>query len=627
MPGLASHLVERFRARGTMTVLEGNARCARERWTGDELADAVEAFAAGLFALGVRRGDRVALIADNHDLWLAGDLAVLALGAADVPRAADASPAEIAFVVEHSESRILLVEDQALWTRVAAEIDKAGRPRTVIVLKGPAPSGTLSFAEVSERGRAASAAARADFDAARRAVEPADLATIVYTSGTTGNPKGVMLTHANVLHNVRVLPSLVDITPDDKYLSFLPSWHTFERTFSYCVLAAGAVMTYSTKAALRKDLVRVRPTLVAGVPRLWETMTGSLLSKLEKAPRAAKAIARLALRASERYVLGVRRRRGQLVDERYSVAHATPMQIIAHAAAWPVIWPLHRLADALVYRKLRDATGGRIRFLVSGGGALPAHVDELINRAGICLLNGYGLTETAPVVSVRLPQRNILTTAGQPLPDTHFRVMDEEGAKDLGRRAKGVLWIKGPQIMQGYFKNADATTAVLRDGWFNSGDLAVLTDQDDVIICGRMKDTVVLRGGENVEPETIEAELVRSPLIADAVVVGHAQKHLAALIVPNPDGIGQALPQAGEAGGNLCTASVESLIRAEVSRLISPDRGYRVFERVPKIACLPEPFSVEAGTLTATMKKRRHVIEERYAAEIRRLFADGDDGE
>ena len=624
--GIHALLLARLAARGSAPVLFGNPRCARQEWTSAELARAVVEFAAGLESLGVKRGDRVAILADNHDLWLVADLAVLALGAADVPRAADASTEEIAFVVAHSESTFVIAEDAELWERVREAIRANGPLPPAVILKGAATAGAHTYESVATRGAERLRRKDSAIGPLGSAVERSQLATIVYTSGTTGNPKGVMLTHGNILHNIETLPELVAFSERDSYLSFLPSWHTFERTFTYCIVAAGARIHYTTKAALRKDLARVRPTLVAGVPRLWETLASNVIDKIHKLPGLKRRLIETALKASARHIDALRRRRGWLLDKDWRIIHPSPLGILVDLATLPLLWPLHRLADTLIYRKLRESLGGNIRFLVSGGGALPAHVDEFINRAGVCLLNGYGLTETAPVVSVRLPQRNVLLTAGQPLAETEFRVMDDEGRVDLGTRKKGVLWIRGPQVMKGYFKNPAATDKVLRDGWFNSGDLAILTDQQDVVISGRVKDTLVLRGGENVEPENIEAEIVRSPLIADAVVVGHAQKHLGALIVPNAEALAASvpgLPKHPDATA-VMTPAIQKLLHAEITRLVGADRGFRIFERVPKIALIAEPFSVEAGTLTPTLKKRRHVIEERYAAEIRGLFTGGE---
>lgn len=629
MSGIYGHLSERLASFIERPLLFGNGRCVRAEWTAGDLLRAAEDFAAGLAELGIKKGDRVGIAADNHDLWLVADLACMALGAIDVPRAADASEREMAFVFEHSDCVAVIVEDADLAKTLVPALSKIGSVRFFVTLKGNAPDGSKAYDEVAAVGKKRLAQNRNFVRDLERNVGDADLATIVYTSGTTGNPKGVMLSHGNILHNVRLLPTFVGISNEDAYLSFLPSWHTFERTFGYCVLAGGARLAYSSKAALRKDFLKFRPTLMAGVPRLWESIASGVLGRVAKLEGLKKKIADLALGASESFYRRKKRRLAEVLDPSGLVHHPSPIEITIDAVIGAILYPFHCLADRLVYRKVREALGERIRFIVSGGGALPPHVDEFMNRAGICLLNGYGLTETSPVVSVRLPHRNVLLTAGRPLDATEFKVMADDGQSILPPGQKGVLWIKGPQVMQGYYKNDAATKTVMRDGWFNSGDLAFLTDQKDVVICGRVKDTLVLRGGENVEPEVIEAEIIRSPLIADAVVVGHTQKHLGALIVPDPEGIAAGIPNAPKEpdAAFLSGSVVRAALHAEVTRLVSAERGYRVFERVPKIICIPEAFSVEAGTLTPTLKKRRHVIETRYADEIARLFAEDGGGD
>ncbi len=627
MNGLATYLLEKIAMVGDHQLLHGNSRCIRESWTGSELAQGVNEFAAGLLALGVQHGQKVGLIADNADFWLVADLACLAIGTVDVPRAADTSADEIGFVMKHSECETVIIESEAVFKKLKSALAQCPDIRTTIVLDGK-QVGTPGFDEILKMGRGH---LRQNPDAvvqAMTAVQPRDLATIVYTSGTTGNPKGVMLSHQNLLHNATILPNIVEFGHHDTYLSFLPTWHTFERALEYSLLAAGSSLVYSSKTALRKDFIRVRPTILAGVPRIWESMIAAVTNKIEKVGGFKKTlISNLAARSrrhatSQRIVAGI-----ELGSDFALVrpSFAKKIRSLLHSCA---TFPQHLLCDRLLYRPVRQSLGGRVRAIVSGGGALPPHVDEFFNTAGIPLLNGYGLTETAPVLSVRVPQRNVLTTAGQPLPQTRWRVMDEEGRTTLPQGEKGVLWVQGPQVMQGYFENPTATEKVLtEDGWFCTGDLAVLTDEDDVIICGRAKDTIVLRGGENVEPANIEADINRSPLIEDCIVVGHTQKQLAALLIPDLEALRHKLERPAATPIELTEdPTVKDLLHEEIKARINAEAGYRVFERVPRVAVLNEPFSVERGTLTSTLKKRRAVIESRHADVIQSLYADDDPG-
>jgi long-chain acyl-CoA synthetase len=607
-------------------------------WTASGLVRAVEECAAGFLALGLQRGDRVGLVADNRDLWLVADLALLAIGAVDVPRAGDASVDDILFVLEHAEVRFVIVEDLRQRDRLAAGLERLGLGDRCILLEGDAgapaaPEHMSSSASLDEAAPTDLAALRTlgrSLDAdhlaeAMNAVEARDLATIVYTSGTTGNPKGVMLSHANILHNVGTLPDLVRFSESDRYLSFLPSWHAFERTVEYCLLSRGSAIHYSSKSALRKDLTRVRPTVVAGVPRLWESIAAGMTRKVETLGGPLGSFVRGALRLSRRHCDARRDLKGERLDQDRRCRaprgwEAFGLRLLVWATA-----PAHFAADRLVYAKLRAGTGNAIRFLVSGGGALPEFVDEIINRAGIRLLVGYGLTETAPVISVRLHEANVIGTSGRLLPATRWEVRHEDGERVLEAGEKGVLWLRGPQVMAGYYRNEEATRAVLRDdGWFCSGDLAFLSDRGDVVICGRSKDTIVLRGGENVEPEKVEARILESPFVQEVVLVGHGEKHLAALVVPEVGTLAERISDLDPE--NLAAAAahpqVRDIIAGELEKLVSPEAGFRIFERVPRLTLLDETFSEESGTLTATMKKRRGPIEALYAADIAAMFSD-----
>ncbi|MEE9394107.1 MAG: AMP-binding protein [Planctomycetota bacterium] len=626
MTQLASYVLERIAEAPDRVLLLGNGSCTHKQWSARQLELAVRQFAAGLMDLGVGKGDHVGLVACNFDLWLVADLACLLIGAVDVPRAGDASVEEIAFVLGHSRCQWLIVEDNAQYARLlAAWPATIAEFRATIILKSQkeqAPPPALSFEEVCRRG---AALPPSQLESRAATVDRDSLASIVYTSGTTGNPKGVMLSHGNFLHNVETLPGIVDFNSRDRYLSFLPTWHAFERTVEYCALVAGMSLHYSSKTALRKDLLRVKPTVVAGVPRLWESIAAGVLAKASKLKFPLKQIIAASLRCSAVYCAARRQLRGLELDDAHCRCSPSGAGRIGLQLRRIFCAPGHFIADGLIYKKLRDAVGGEIRFLVSGGGALPRHVDEFINRAGIILVNGYGLTETSPVVSLRRLERNVLESSGERLPKTRWRVLDDEGDNELPAGEKGALWIKGPQVMLGYYRNDAATALALRDGWFCSGDLAYLSDQDDVVICGRAKDTLVLRGGENVEPELIEAAIMESPYVRDVLICGHGQKHLAALILPEPVTLASVVPglDADDTAAAADHRDVGSLLHRELKERLSAARGFRIFERVPKLTTLGRPFSEEDGTLTATFKKKRHRIEELYADDIQRMFEEG----
>ncbi len=598
----------------------GNGHCRFPRLTYRELIEHVDDLAAGFIDLGLRPGDKVGMVSDNHDLWIIADLALLSIGCVTVPRGADASTAEIALCLSHAECRLALFENQALLDRVRSEIAPLERH---LLMRDVAEGHADALDQVIARGRAFRQQREADLRARQNAVEASHLATIVYTSGTTGNPKGVMLTHGNILHNVEAVPHILDFQEGMRFVSFLPTWHTFERTIEYIVIDSGIELHYSSKRTLKADVARVRPHFLVGVPRVWETFYQGVMSNLEKLPRGKKALVDWALRGSRAFHRLERRARGLTLDPPARVHRPSIVERFGLRLAQTMSLLPELLAQKLVYSRLRAAMGGELTITISGGGPLPPDVDEFFVRARIPFLNGYGLTETAPVVCVRVPERNLLGTIGQPLPHTSVRIVDETG-RDLGAGNRGVIQVRGPQVMQGYYRNPTATQACLTlDGWFDSGDTGMLTNEGDVMITGRAKDTIVLTGGENVEPENIEAALLASPLISDVVVVGHAQKALGALIIPNLDTIQTRLASLrGTPEDLVAHPDLDRAIRAEVARLVCAERGFRVFERVSRLAYIPRPFSVEDGTLTATLKKKRQVIEHRFQGLIRSLFAD-----
>lgn len=619
MPGgIVEHLRARSAHRPDHTATVGNSACRFPRLTYGELFRSVDELAAGFLDVGIRHGDRVGVISENQDLWLLTDLALLSIGAVSVPRGGDAPAAEIGLVLSHSECRAAVFETEALMRKGQAEVPGLA---SVIVMKGSG-HGALTLDEVQESGRKHFAQHPQDLRDRQAAVTEADLASIVYTSGTTGNPKGVMLTHGNILHNVHAVPGILHFEEGMRFVSFLPSWHTFERTIEYVVLDSGVELHYSSKRTLKQDVVRVKPDFMVGVPRVWETFYRGLTSALEKLDPKKRKLIEGALEGSRQYHRLGRRARGTTLDPPAKIARPSLAERIGLRLRQVPHLLQELLSRKLVYAKLREALGGSLRISISGGGPLAAEVDEFFVRAGIPFLNGYGLTETAPVVCVRLPERNVLGTIGMPLPETQVRIVDETG-KDVGREARGTIQVRGPQVMQGYWNNEAATRAcILPGGWFDTGDLGMLSNEGDVIINGRCKDTIVLTGGENVEPENIETTLLASPLILDVVVVGHARKTLGALIVPNFEVVRVRITRLPDADPESAVndPEVDGLIRSEVARLVCSERGFRSFECITRFAYLARPFSPEDGTLTATMKKRRRVIEERHHDLIESLF-------
>jgi long-chain acyl-CoA synthetase len=566
-----------------------------------ELARDVDALAAALLGGGagsnVRRGDRVGVIAENRYEWLLVDQALASLGAVSVPRGVDTTPKELQFLLRHSGCSLAFADDDRVARELLALRGELPALRGVVVMQDRTEvAGAQALGDLLRAGAAAANTGAGELAAARAAVTPDDLLTIVYTSGTTAEPKGVMLSHRNVLTNVAVVTEVLHVTAADSFLSVLPAWHMYERIMDYLALATGAQLVYTDRRRIKEDLAGVKPTVFAAVPRIWEMLHDGLVGHAQKLPG----------------LKGKLLRRGLSLSRAVGSGRANLGQRLAHA-----------VLDRVVLEKVRATLGGRLRLCVSGGGALPRHVDETMLGLGLPLKNGYGLTETSPVASVRLPHQRTPGHIGPPLPQTQIEARTADGGR-CAVGATGVLWIRGPQVMRGYYDNQRRTAEVLTaDGWFCSGDLGHVDAAGNVWITGRAKDTIVLAGGENVEPEPVEAVIKTSPFVEQAVVLGQDQKALGALLVPRAERLEQQVPRAqwDVRDGEVHSRDVHALLRRELDRVLVRDNGIRPCDRVAQFRVLAEPMTPENGLLTQTLKVRRHVVVERFAPLLAAMFA------
>ncbi len=589
-----------------------------------DLAEYVESFGRGLIEIGLDERQPVALLSENCLQWLVCDLAVLANRAFDVPRGSSFPSDEVRFILTHSEARVVAVQDADELERLQQLRPQLPTVQSVVVLDetfrdSNPDAGVYSFDDIMRLGRDAPAATARELGRRRERTGPDDLATLMYTSGTTGDPKGIPLTHANIMHNVGCLPAMLHVDCRDRFLSFLPIWHVLERTTEYAALCAGASTWYTTGMTLARDLGTVRPTCLVSVPYVWKLLHDGVIATIKRSGREKLFSALLA--HSEK-VLAARRRR----EHRQYVLGGRQGE---HQTTSVLDWLGHWLGDMLVYRKVRRRLGGCLRAGVSGGGALPEYLDDFFEIMGVVLLEGYGLTETAPVLCVRTPDHRIPYTVGKPLPGTALRIRDENG-NDVDDGQTGIVWAHGPQIMAGYFKNPEETARVMEDDnagrrWFNTGDLGCRTQTGDISITGRVKDTIVLFGGENVEPGRIEAALLRSDHIDQVMVCGQDQEYLTALIVPNP---GRLRDTCSALGLDVATHTPAKLARNDdihdaymevVSDCIAPETGFREIELIHNLTFVP-PFAPADDTLTLTRKLKRHTIRKRDRAAIRSMY-------
>jgi len=622
IPEMFASTVDRFGGRPAFKIKEEGVFRAI---TYAQLDETVRDLAAGLIDLGVKGGDHVGLISDNRLGWILADLATLHAGAADVPRGADSTADEIAYILAHADCKIAFLEDAEQLAKVEAVRDRLPKLTTVIILDEQfttARKGVILFDELVRRGAALRAKGKDRVAERVAAVTGDSLATLIYTSGTTGEPKGVELTHTNLLHQVNMVPQVIEFAPEDRFLTLLPPWHSFERAVEYIAIADGCSTAYTTIKEVAADLQLERPTYMASVPRIWESIYDKVLAKVAKEGRVKQLLFRTLLAVAERYRELSRIAAGddaRFVEHGYLREKGRQLWAGIRAA---LLAPLYRLAYAKL-DPIRQRTGGRLKAAVSGGGALPAHVDRFYDAVGLTILEGYGLTETAPVIAVRLPERSILGTVGPAIPGTQLRIVGE-GGRPVEQGEIGVVQVRGPHVMRGYYKRPEATAAVLDpDGWLDTGDLGRLTVTGELSITGRAKDTIVLLGGENVEPVPIESALSASPYIAQVMVVGQDQRQLGALIVPERDHLAAFCNESGLSCGELKEAvrheAVRGLYARELRAHVSTAAGFKPFEQVRRFRLLTREFAV-GRELTHTLKMRRNVIAEMYEREIERMF-------
>ncbi len=589
-----------------------------------DLNQQIQEFASGLQELGVVATNpetdlppRVALFADNSPRWMVADQGIITAGAADVVRSATADPEELFYILTNSGSSSLVVENLALLRKFGDRL----QDRTlhlIVLLSDEEPDSEnslpiVNFSQVLAKG--------SERPLTLSQQNRDTLATLLYTSGTTGKPKGVMLTHGNLLYQIDTLGAVIQPSPGDCVLSILPTWHTFGRTGEYFFLSQGCSVAYTSIRHFKNDLKEFKPLYMTSVPRIWESVYEGIQKQLAGQPANKQKLAKFFFSSSENYIEARRIVRGLTLDLEPPSASEKFIANLKSIA----LWPIHALGDRLVYQKIREATGGRFKLAISGGGSLATHLENFFEILGLELIVGYGLTETSPVLTARHFWENLRRSAGKPIPGTELRVVDPQTRQPLPVGDRGLVLARGPQIMTGYYQNPEATAkAIDSEGWFDTGDLGLITPNNDLILTGRAKDTIVLTNGENIEPQPIEDACVRSIYIDQIMLVGQDQKFLGALIVPNLDNLDKwAVEQnlaESIAGLDLNSKPVQDLFRQELNRFVKDRPGYRPDDRIGPFTLISEPFSMENGTMTQTLKIKRPVVMERYRDMINGMF-------
>lgn len=603
--------------------------------------------ALGMRSVGIARGDNIGFISDNRKEWLIADLAMLGLGAADVPRGCDATAQEIAYILSWSECRIAILENDRQLQKIlevkTAKLSFGSQSLkeapyvhlTTVILFDPATKTiedeaarvgieVLHFGDLMAEGQKLYPKESGFYATEVAQGSRNDVATIIYTSGTTGDPKGVMLSHGNFLHQTEYLPELIGMKSGHVLLSVLPVWHSFERIAQYIVVQAGAAIAYSKPVGsiLLADMQAVQPHWFTSVPRIWESIMDSVYKTIRQSGGLKKGMFSIFVGIGQAQAYF----KNMLLDRLPKFSpRARLIDVAVSIIPFILLTPFRALGSALVFKKIKEKLGNRFIAGISGGGALPPTVDRFFEAIGILILEGYGLTETAPVLGVRLRAHPVTGTVGPIHRGTEIRIVDEQG-KVLGAGQKGVIQVRGPQIMLGYYKRPDLTAKILsKDGWLDTGDLGMLTIHGEIRIVGRAKDTIVLRGGENIEPVPIEQRLGESTYIQQAVVLGQDQKYLAALIVPKEENV-VAWAEENEIpfddyASLLEQPEVKELIDSEINTYVSMKNGFKPFERIFRFVLLPKAF--EPGReLSAKQELKRHAINDLYRSQIRQLFAE-----
>lgn len=605
-----------------------------ESVTFKEMWDNAMSFGAGLLALGSVRGEKIGFIADDRKEWQQADLGLLSIGAADVPRGCDASPNDLKYILSFTECRTVITENSSVAKKILGIREEVPTLKSFIIFDQPTDEvkklcaenkiDLYHFDDIIQKGQAFREANPTRMDEEINKGEWDDIAAIIFTSGTTGVPKGVMLSHGNFITQLDEIFERIYLNVGEKALCVLPVWHVYMRLVEYVIIGQGAALCYSKPigSILLPDFQKINPHLMPAVPRVFEAIKDGVDKKMRRAGGVKFALYTFFLGAA---ILHDRMDRKLFRKSIRFRKDFLPFWWIILVLPWLLLKPLKALGDVLVFKKIRELTGKNFRAGIAGGGAYPKAMDEYFWAVGINVVEGYGLTETAPIVAVRWVDKPVFGSIGTAIRGVNVRIVDMEG-KDIGRCRKGVLQVKGETVMKGYYKRPELTAKVLSpDGWLDTGDLAILGVDSEIKILGRVKDTIVLRGGENIEPLPLENKLKESQYIDSVVVVGQDQRSLGALILLNQEEIEIYAKNNSisykDYNDLLTKPEIYKFVDSIVRDTISQKNGFRMFERIQKFVFLTKPFEV-GRELSAKQDLMRYKITELYAKEIKQIFKE-----
>ena len=552
-----------------------------------DLLTRVRRTALGLEALGLERGQRVAILSENRPEWAQADWAALCAGIADIPVYDTLPSNQVAYILNDAETRLIFVSNADQLAKVQEVWDEVPSLERAVLFDGDADDErVMTLDQLMELGRAEEENGRGEgFRERAMQTSPDDVATMLYTSGTTGAPKGVLLSHQNIFSNVKAVEEMFEAGPQGVAVSFLPLSHILERMVDYWYFAHGVTIAYVHDIALVADsLVEVEPTIAVSTPRLYEKVYDAVMSQTGVKGKLVAWAARVGRKWADARLAG------------QTPGLATRVQ--------------HGIADRLVFAKLRGRIGGRLRFFISGGAPLADHVARFFYSANILILEGYGLTETSPVTNVNTEADLRFGTVGKPVPGTEIMIAGD-----------GEILVRGPQVMQGYYNLPDATAeAIDDDGWFHTGDIGEIDSDGFLRITDRKKDIIVTAGGKNIAPQPIENRVKESPFIDEAVMVGDRRPYPILLLVPNRPKLEEWATANGIDHGSIFS---DERVREKMEQeSLDSLEGFARFERPKKIALLDTEFTVEGGVLTPTQKVKRRVVEDRFADAIEGLYSE-----
>ncbi len=589
-------------------------------------------FGAGLLSLGVERGEKIGLISDNRKEWEQSDLGLLAIGAVDVPRGCDASPNDLKYILSFTECRFVISENPAQITKILNLKSDIPTLKTMICFEEPTEENfsqakkagvvIFRFNEILEKGIEYRAKNDGVMEKEIEVGQWDDIAGIIFTSGTTGTPKGVMLSHGNFITQLDELNERIHLEPADRAICVLPVWHVFQRLVEYVIMNQGASLCYSKPIAsiLLADFATINPMLLPAVPRVFEALMDGVNRQMRRTGGIACALYTFFTNVA---ILHSRMHRKLF---RQSIRFGNDWIVFwwpVLVLPWLLLFPLKLLGNVLVFSKIKAKFGNSFRAGIAGGGAYPSTVDEYFWALGINIVEGYGMTETAPVVAVRHISKPVFGCIGTAIRGVNVRIVDMDG-NVLPKCTKGVLQVKGGTVMKGYYKRPELTEkAINKDGWLDTGDLAMLGVNNEIKIMGRVKDTIVLRGGENVEPLPIEEKLKESKYIDTVVVVGQDQRNLGALVFPNREELELYAKE-----NNIPYSTFEELVENPdvykfydgiIREIVSQKNGFRMFEKIPRFAFVTRQLEV-GRELSAKQELMRYKIAELYEKELKQIF-------